>query len=256
MKSQFSIILTVFAFLISSCSKDSPEPEAVLNQSDVTLHYDEDFQFVVTKGDESVAFSTLTVSVSNEHVGEVTSTGLFEAKRVGETTINITGQGISLTAKVTVKPYHTLFSDPYLNFGDSKASVKGFEKRNLEAEIQDALLYKGENANIRNVMYTFDSGELFSTYVLFTSTSFIETTATYYQERFEFLGAESSEIYFIDRESKVAVVLSYNTTLGFHATYFDASSISMSAINKLNTEQLFEAYKTIENNNNLKQYLP
>lgn len=249
MKSQFSILLTVFAFLISSCSKDNPEPEAALNQTDITLHYDETFQLVVKKGDENVAFSKLTVSVSNEHVGEVKPTGLFEAKRVGETTITITGQGISLTAKVTVKPYHTLFSDPYLIFGNSKANVKGFEKRTLEVEIQDALLYKGENANIRNVMYTFDSGKLFSTFVLFTSTSFIETTATYYKERFEFLGTESSEIYFIDRESKVAVVLSYNNSLGFNAAYFDASSISMSAFNKINKEDLVEIYNSFKNNN-------
>src|SRR5690606_30464216 len=138
----FLLVLTA-AVVFAACKKDSASSLS-LNETKVALHYDEEFQFEVTKGGDVIPFSALTSSSSDENVGDLSNSGLFVANRIGTTTITISGEGGKVTAEVTVEPYHELFEEPVLEFGASKEAVKGKESRSLAAEIESSLLYEGE----------------------------------------------------------------------------------------------------------------
>ncbi len=227
-----AIGLAVLVAVFVACGKDNKEPTAALNQTEITLHYDEEFQFEVKKGDQTVPFTSLTTSSSDEVVGNINGSGLFEANRIGETTIKIVGDGINLSAKVTVEPYQNLFAEPVINFNGTKQDIKNAEKRSLSTETATALLYTGENSNIEEVFYSFGSnGRLNGAISLFPmNISLAEKIAVFYIERYEYIGTSDNVFYFRDQQRGVAVGLDINQGVGFGAVYINSNSLQASAI--------------------------
>lgn len=230
MKNNFKY-LNLFAtalvvLLISGCSKNKIEPDAVLNSSEVTLKYDETFKFKVKKGDKDIDFGLLTFSSSDELVGIMNNEGVFTAKKVGETTVKIMGEGVNLTAKVVVEPYQNFFIEPYQNFDGNISSIKKYEKRKLLNELSSGLIYEGENSDLKYVIYTIDKEVLSGSAAVFNPIrNVMDKVATYYLERYEFLGIDGTALYFKDSKRKFAVIIDVNTSLGFHSLYIDARSI-------------------------------
>lgn len=243
MKKQVYYLFVLFlaSTITLSCSKDGTEPSATLNQSEVNLNYDGEFQFVVSKGNESVDFSTLTASSSNEFVGRINNSGMFEANKVGETTIKIMGDGISLEATVTVTPYHELFDEPIIDFTANKTTIRDSENRKFVQEVDEFLIFEGENSRINNVVYLFGAnGRLRSAMSLYpTTSSLVENIAVFYLERYDYLGQEDDIFVFRSEDKSILVGLGNIPVFGFGATYFSStSSQAIASLSKLNDNKL------------------
>lgn len=99
--------------------------------------------------------NSLVWTIEDTQVAKVNNTGLVTAGLIGETNMTVkTSDGVySESLKVTVLPTETLFEDPILNFGESKAFIKENESRSIAEEEPESILYMGENENVRSILY-------------------------------------------------------------------------------------------------------
>ena len=110
-------------------------------------------------------------------------------------------------------------------YGESKSYIKSQEKRALEDESNDALLYKGESYNVRYVMYSFENSKLNLADVMLTSSDYIvESVKTFLDERYIYVGYSDGVAIYTDNKGTV-LGLNYDTTLGLNILYFTSRSV-------------------------------
>ncbi|EOR93384.1 hypothetical protein ADIARSV_3463 [Arcticibacter svalbardensis MN12-7] len=232
-------LLLLPLILLVSCTKDDLTPTIVIDKKAVELKYDGQYQFKISHGSESIDASSLIWTSSDETVGTVSSLGLFEANRIGTTTIKAKGTGINVSSEITITPYSTLFNEPVLGFGETLPYIKSKEARTLNTEVSDGLLYNGENSKIRNVMYLFEGSVLKSSIVLLANTDAVSAEAvSFLMERYTYLD-ESNGIH-IFTNNKVAAGLSNDDNLGLNIIYIKNTSTfsSIAAIKKAFNNQI------------------
>jgi hypothetical protein len=234
-------LLFLISITFAACSKkEDAKPTYTISQTAVSLNYDKQHQYTVKEGSNNVSPSTLTWTSSDETVGTISASGLFKAKKIGETTIKAEGSGHTVISDITVTPYSTLCIEPDFTFGSSKAIIKGKEKRVLSSEIENSLLYTGENSKLRHVMYVFENNQLSGSVLLMAnSEAVMEEGLKFFLERYTFLGNSDNILIF----SGVGVVIgvNYTTELGFHAMYIkqtSASTMSIQSIKKLYNQKI------------------
>lgn len=237
MKKQL-LTLLVPVLLIISCSKKDDKPSTTLDQDKVSLNYDQTHQFKLNEGSSSVDAAKATWSSSDLSVGTVNAAGLFTARKIGNTTIEAVVNGSTISSEVTVVPYSELCVEPVAEFGITMAAVKSREKRALLEQSSNGLLYKGENAKLLNVIYSFEPSGLESSLLLLSPTNaVVEESAKFFAERYPFSG-ESDGIFFFEN-LKTTVGVGYLEELGFVALYFPSSiTIMRTAGAKSSTEKL------------------
>src|SRR5690606_25567058 len=112
-KMKLTFYTTISALLLISCKKDNGTPDYTFNDREVTIHFDEIHEFEIKQGGKVVNPNTFTFYSSDLAVGTIDNGGLFTAKRIGESDVTAEGpNGSKLSAKVTVGPYYTLYSEP------------------------------------------------------------------------------------------------------------------------------------------------
>ena len=221
MKKQL-LTLLVPVLLIISCSKKDDKPSTTLDLDKVSLNYDKTHQFKLSEGSKTVDAAKATWSSSDLSVGTINAAGLFTASKVGSTTIQAVINGSTITSEVTVVPYSHLCVEPVAEFGISMSAVKSREKRTLEQQTTNGLMYKGENAKLLNVLYSFQATGLESSILLLSPTNaVVEESAKFFAERYPFAG-ESDGIFFFE-DLKTTVGVGYLESLGFVAVYFPSS---------------------------------
>lgn len=212
-------------FLTNSCSRDNSEGEVkienyTLTPANVTINYDKTQQFYVKNGSVNVSPSEFTWKSSDDKRGSIDVNGILTAKKVGTFEISATKNGKVVTAKVMVEPYQKFFTEPILEFGKTKEEIKALEKRELVRETNSALAYKGENGDIKNVGYTFDSnGKMITAIVLFPSPYNIDNVTTFYKERYLVLGSENGVVSMKNLDTPIFMNMGVNTSLGLHVVY-------------------------------------
>ena len=220
MKQQLLALLTI-TLIISSCSKKEKDPPKLvytIDKTEVSMKYDKSHQYVIKEGSTEIDASKVKFTSSNEVVGTIDQDGLFDAKRIGSTTIKAEGAGFSLTSVITVEPYSNLCKEPYYVLGIGKAAVKTQESRMLLDETATGLVYKGENTKVRTIIYLFEGSGLNSAAILFqNNTSVIEESVKFFSERYEYQG-ESDDVYFFANKD-VLIGVSDHVDLGFNAIY-------------------------------------
>jgi hypothetical protein len=222
------LLLTTLAVAgLIACSKPKDAAPAVaINNANVELNYDSTHQFSLTQGSTAVSPSTYTWTSSDVTVGTIAPTGLFTARRIGETTITGISSDKSSTvqSKVVVKPYSTAWIEPVTTFGSNKTSVKSKEKRTLIREQTDGLIYKGESAKVTNVAYIFESDKLTTAGLQLTSTAeMAQEAAVFLLERYTYLGKEDDIYVFTDGKT-VHVGLAADDSAGLVAIYVPYAS--------------------------------
>ncbi|MGV4413174.1 Ig-like domain-containing protein [Chryseobacterium sp. T1] len=216
--------LATFTLSTTSCSRDNDEP-AVENYSispnEVNIKYDKTQQFTVRNGSSSIAGTEFTWKSSDEKRGTVNNSGLLTANKVGTFQVTATKNGKTTTANVTISPYQNFFKEPIMGFGKTKAEIKAAETRQLQNETATGLAYKGENNDILNIGYTFDSsGKMTSAIAIFPSnTTSVTNTTTYYKERYLVLDNQNGTIMMKDLDNPIFMGMSVNPTLGFNVIY-------------------------------------
>ncbi|WP_420154233.1 Ig-like domain-containing protein [Siphonobacter sp.] len=208
MKHLFLIVSLLWVF--TSCSKKDEAPAVVINQPQLQVHFDEEHQFALTQGNNTLDASQYKWTSSNETVGTVDATGKFSGNRIGETTITGTSADGKnrVESKVTVIPYVNAFAkEPVMDFGNSKATVKSKETRELVGEETQVLAYKGENEKVVLVGYYFENAALVQSNLYFANTNKQDDIVNYYAERYEFLGRTQDDILVFAFSNQVIVGL-------------------------------------------------
>ncbi|NRF40464.1 Ig-like domain-containing protein [Pedobacter foliorum] len=219
MKKQLLALLAL-AMILTSCSKKDPEPKYSLDQTALELNYDKKHQFVIKLGSKDIEESEFKWSLSDETVGFVSASGLFNAYRIGKTTIKAVGANVTLTSVVTIAPYSTLCAEPYIKYGATKSTVKSKETRTLQDETATALYYRGENAKIKNALYGFDNNLLQSMVLVFADTeAVVKESIKFFSERYTYLGIEDDLYLFGNVDTFIG--MGYFEKLGFCAIYLE-----------------------------------
>lgn len=198
MKKIFTILFGCTIMALASCKKDkgeTPVTKIDIDQTAVTMHYDEQHQFALSSNTTTMPTSA-SWSSSDTTVGTINSKGLFSAKKIGTTTITAAGTGYTLTAAVTVAPYYNLFQEPYAVLGTDSVTVRTKEARKFAGKLnlgvssyeEDVLIsYYGENTNVNLVQYGFVNNKLNNTAVeLVTNNdkSYVDKVMTFFKERY------------------------------------------------------------------------
>ncbi|GAB3575059.1 hypothetical protein GCM10027578_38630 [Spirosoma luteolum] len=213
---------TTVALLLSGCAKtDEPEPAITIDQSTVSLHYDQAQSFTLRRGSSTVDPASLTWSSSDTLIGTVSKQGIFKAKRVGKTTV--TGRpadnGSSVTSEITVTPYSTAYTEPVVTFQVSKATVKGKETRTLLNETTDGLFFGGERPTVAGVTYQFNAGQYAASGVSLQPTQAVATdVALFLKERYTYLGTDE-DIYVFADERGLLIGLTASDQAGLLVLY-------------------------------------
>lgn len=222
MKKQLLTLLTL-AVILTSCSKKESEPKYSLDKATLELNYDKEHQFVIKQGTKDIDESEFEWTSTDETVGEVSASGLFQAHKIGETTIKAVGPKGTLTSVVKITPYSTLCAEPYVKFGASLSLVKSKETRTLLKEDIDALYYKGENAKIINVLYGFTDNSLEAIFLIFpNSEAVVKEVAKFFDERYTYLGEDDEDNYYFS-DTKTVIQIGYLEEIqAFTAIYYEA----------------------------------
>lgn len=237
MRKTITMLVMAVVCIMASCSKDDNTPKYKINEEILVTNFDKDFQFLIEGNPTDVTWSS-----SDEWVGTIDETGLFEASKIGNTTITATIQGVSVKSEVTVESYSEMFVEPYADYGSSKNAIKAKESRQIAGEDAEAILYVGENTTLSNVMYLFTDDKMDGAAAVFGSDdSKMEQVVRFYLERYEFLGTSDNVGVFDNGISNLLVGLT--AELGWIALY-SKSDMSTSQPQSLNKEEFdFSAFK-------------
>jgi|GEM_PF-986207 len=216
--------------LISSCSKkddkiSSPQNLVSLDTKSISLHYDESHQFYFVN--KSVIASDYNWVSTDETIGTVDRSGKFTAQKIGTTTIKATKGSEVFESQVTVVPYSTICKEPYWNFSDNISATKGKETRTILSQTSTSLVYTGENAKIRNIMYMYDStsGKMSSAAILFAyGDAVIQEAAKFFKERYYYLGEDTdadsgNTFYYFGDEKNIVIGITQDAKLGLITIY-------------------------------------
>ncbi len=118
------VLIFAFSSIVWGCKKDDPTP-VTISDTQVALKYDQEHQFTLMRGTETVPPSEFSWKSSDEKVGTIDASGKFKGKRIGETTISGTSSGgESVSSQVTISPYSTLTKEPVLEFGTNRDNIE------------------------------------------------------------------------------------------------------------------------------------
>ena len=240
------IIIIAVAAMFAGCSKESKVEQISATPSSISMYHDEKSEIKMSHSPVDAPAPVYMYSSSDEYVATVDGDGKVTAQHVGECSIEILAAGKSTQCTVAVKPRSTLYTEPYLTFGGTKSAVKSYEKRALASETSDLIMYKGENSNIRYVMYLFEGGKMESACVLFASKTYcVEESNKFLSERYDVRGSDGKFIMFKGKGRLIG--LSYDNTLGLNALYIpatDTKNFSTSRFDEMK-QMLSSAFESI-----------
>lgn len=212
---KFLVLLVAIATLVG-CGKDGVESTHEINRSQVTLKYDQSFDFSVSN------VSNLDWSSSDEYVGVVSSNGAFTAKHIGETTVTARSGGQSFTAAVIVEPYIIGILEPLYGQQISKGDVKAFESRRLDLETTTSLAYTDLSISLLDdVLYLWqDRGTWNGTYATFQRSFTSQDAETFYGERYIYILNNDIGSFYKTKDNKTAIRIRYIQEYGVDAYYY------------------------------------
>jgi hypothetical protein len=208
----------VIIFSAAGCKK---EVVLSLNTTEITLKRNETFNLVVSPDASGCTFRS-----GNDNIAEVYSSGLVEAKLVGETTITVTNtdKGYYAFCKVTVTPEYTIYREPYLVFGRSKSDIKTYEKRQIADETDSTILYTGENSSLDSILYSFENSAYTSSTCTVPSSQ-SSLLLSYLVERYVYIGTlPNGLVARLTTDGTTYVVTQFYSPVKIYVYYFPKST--------------------------------
>lgn len=222
MKKNLLTLLLLFSTILFSCKKDTPNYS--INQSTLSLNFDDQHQFVIKEDGENTDASAFKWTSSDPSVGTINASGLFQGVKIGKTTIKAEGNGATLVSEITITPYTTLCKEPYLEFGATAATIKSKETRTLLQELPTSLLYRPENDKVLGLAYGLENGRLETPIFLLGENDVrLKEAITFFAERYTFQGESEDEMTIFFGDKKVLIAIGFIDDLGFYAAYFPNS---------------------------------
>lgn len=194
-----------------------------IDKSELELYYNQTHQFEVSQANVRQNATNFSWNSSDVSVGTVDASGLFKGKKIGTTTITGSSGKSRITAEVTIKPYITLCKEPVLEFGLTSAAIKSKESRTLVDEDGDGLHFKGENANVRAIIYTMKNGKMDNAAILLKNdNALISSATTFLKERYTFVGTAEAVAYFSNGKN-ITPTIGNDKTLGLFILYLNVT---------------------------------
>ena len=111
--------------------------------------------------------------------------------------------------------------EPFVDFGQGKCYIKSFETRGLLRENAGGILYAGQSAKERELLYAFQDGELKSCILMFNmqEVDIASDVARFYAERYKLSGKIGDMYIFEPADHSFSVAVSTNQEMGLHAMY-------------------------------------
>ncbi|NBA86509.1 hypothetical protein GVN16_12090 [Emticicia sp. CRIBPO] len=221
-----------FGLIIWACG-DNVTPYEI-NKPELQLYYNQTHQFEVSQANVRQNAANFSWNSSNPAVGTVDASGLFKGKKIGITTITGSSGKSKVSAEVTIKPYITLCKEPVLEFGLTSTAIKSKETRTLVEEDGDGLHFKGENANIRAIIYTMKNGKMDNAAILLKNdNTLIPNATTFLKERYTFVGTAESVSYFSNGKN-ITPTIGNDKTLGLLILYLNVTKSARVSLSDYN----------------------
>lgn len=232
------LLAFVAAMSVTSCTDDE-KSKVTLSKTSYTLYHSETAQIQGTNIDACDWWS------SNDFVATI-SDGVIKGQYVGSTWGN-SSQGHSFT--VDVKPKYNLYTEPYMKWGASQATIKSY-CGTPASSTSDGLIYESGNSNVPLYVYMFDNTGMYCCGVL-VKVSAASTLADFLTERYLTYSVDMSTYtaYFAHCSGKkdspnvdYAVSMTYSASLGgILVVYVNGNSSSKADMNGMIENALTEA---------------
>lgn len=227
------LLCTVFCLILSSCS-DSKDDEVKINESSISLYYEETKQLEAS-GSNNIAWST-----DNNFVAKVSNNGMVTANHVGKTIIRAN----DAICEVTVKPKHNLYKDPITEWGITKSEV--IKRLGTPDEDSGNIIgYVTNNSKAPITMYMFENDKL-TTACPSVMISYTATLLDFLIERYQPVDVNVTDLTatFINAmtfdESTIAVHIAPNLSLGMYLTMYINPHTKTRSMNDSYEEQLLD----------------
>ena len=231
------LLLALIITLFVRCKKEDAI-KYTLNKDEVTSIAGGSFQLSITGATTEI----FTYSSDNSLIASIDANGLIKGKRVGETTIKVSGNNFNGVCKVSISPLYNTFKEPITSFGISKSAVKAKETRTLVNEIDGALLFNGGTQE-KYVMYVFENDKL-TTSTIIISSSYSSVLGSYLAERYVIVSL--SPVLGYSTDNKFAVGTDLQSNLDWWVMYFPYTvSKSKSALIKAKALQFKSIVKNM-----------
>ncbi|MEI6865526.1 Ig-like domain-containing protein [Flavicella sp.] len=182
------LLLLITVVLFISCSSDEESDNGItLEPNQKTLYFEDTYQI------EASSISAITYSVENEFHASVSSTGLVEVGRVGETTIILDNGEETKEEIITVTPKSTLYPTPNLEFGISRSQLED-SLGTPDAETDESILYTTSLGY--NMLYLFDDDNNLDFSSVIIEEQHTSELVTYLGERY-LLVSDTDEFYML-----------------------------------------------------------
>ena len=224
------LFLMTAVLVIAGCSK-SEDGKLTLSTNQVSLYSGDTKQ--VTVNDNA------TWSSKSEFVAEVSEDGIIKGNHVGKTIITATSDNGEALCEVVVNAKYSTYTEPVLEFGVDKATVKAKEKRTIWEDNGNVISYKGENSAVKKVAYLFEDGKLTSS-ALSLSYSYTEEIAKFLSERYQVVGKTDDDTFlFINNDlDKYSMGLGLSVESGFIMVMYIPQSPKSRSIQAADLQEL------------------
>lgn len=205
-------IIIVFCFLLFACTpNEDPQDEYItLSENDFQISYNDEYQIIAAFNRIGYTSADLVWESEAENIAEVDQNGIVTGKRKGKSTITVsTSDGLfSTSCNVEVLPTNFLFKEPYFDFGEDQDFITNKEARYLSVQIPDAMIFNGENENIRYLNYRFkDMKYEYSFVVLPGDQEIQEEVYDFLIQRYDFLGSSTLRLYFENEDMTITYAI-------------------------------------------------
>ena len=211
--------LLLVSVLFFSCENSQETKKPYLSETTLNLYVGDSETLYLHNYEDYVSWSS-----DNKYIAEV-SNGLVKAKLAGETIIRANNE----ECKVVVKPVHTCFDDPYLNWKGDLNDVRSYMRRlgyTLTKEESTSLTYEGDNRVVLSYLYTADDNypnNLKGAGVAI-SNDYIEDVAEHLGDRYMLIEQDDDSFYFVDPEQKTVIMLTVYSVSYSMIAYVPAST--------------------------------
>lgn len=227
---------------LSGCSKkEVPKPTYAIDNSSLSINYDNEHQFIIKLGNGAADAGSFTWTSSDTTVGTINKTGLFKGKKIGKTTVKAEGNGTALISEVTINPYRTMFKEPVTAFGAPIDTIKSKEIRKFDEEIDGTIYFQGENANVQFVGYTFSNNKMTSAGIFFQpNNAVIEELPIFYNERYTYMGKDGDYNVFSGDKYMVGIGQNNNSIFALYIPASETKTMTTKSLNSRFNEKLQE----------------
>lgn len=232
----FTTLIMASAISFISCDRDEPAT-ANLSPSTVSLYVGDSTLLTYSGGFNtgSNQWKSENELIASVNFGSSTGyNGMVKAHKVGTTTI---WANEWISSSITVLPRYTMFTEPSLEWGTSKASIeKMMSNYELTTSNDSTLGYKG-NENVLGYLYSFNNQKLeFSIMIIDLNTCDPEDLAKFLNERYyiDYIETEGRWVFVSPDKKTGGIMQPYEKDPTFMFVIYVPLSSSISTTSNIN----------------------